>query len=125
MAAEKIFLIGMMGSGKSFWTKKIAKWIKAAGYDLDSLIEMNEKNKRKAEIEKILYGNTLIKTTNHSHDELINNSKYKKFRYNKFIFKIKNYVNSLFCGPMYINYKIFIPNKYELLYYSNYFHVYL
>jgi hypothetical protein len=42
-------------------------------------IEMNEKNKRKAEIEKILYGNTLIKTTNHSHDELINNSKYKKF----------------------------------------------
>ena len=42
MAAEKIFLIGMMGSGKSFWTKKIAKWIKAAGYDLDSLIEMNE-----------------------------------------------------------------------------------
>lgn len=42
MAAEKIFLIGMMGSGKSYWTKKIAKWIKAAGYDLDSLIEMNE-----------------------------------------------------------------------------------
>jgi shikimate kinase len=42
MAAEKIFLIGMMGSGKSFWTKKIAKWIKSAGYDLDSLIEMNE-----------------------------------------------------------------------------------
>ena len=49
----------------------------------------------------------------------------KKIRCNKFIFKIKNYVNSLFCGPMYINYKIFIPNKYELLYYSNYFHVYL
>ena len=42
MAAEKIFLIGMMGSGKSFWTKKISKWIKSAGYDLDSLIEMNE-----------------------------------------------------------------------------------
>jgi len=42
MAAEKIFLIGMMGSGKSFWTKKIAKWIKSAGYDLDDLIEMNE-----------------------------------------------------------------------------------
>jgi len=42
MAADKIFLIGMMGSGKSFWTKKIAKWIKSAGYDLDSLIEMNE-----------------------------------------------------------------------------------
>jgi shikimate kinase len=42
MAAEKIFLVGMMGSGKSYWTKKIAKWIKSAGYDLDSLIEMNE-----------------------------------------------------------------------------------
>ena len=42
MAAEKIFLIGMMGAGKSYWTKKIAKWIKSAGYDLDSLIEMNE-----------------------------------------------------------------------------------
>ena len=42
MAAEKIFLVGMMGSGKSYWTKKIAKWIKSAGYDLDHLIEMNE-----------------------------------------------------------------------------------
>lgn len=42
MAADKIFLIGMMGSGKSYWTKKIAKWIKSASYDLDSLIEMNE-----------------------------------------------------------------------------------
>ena len=42
MAAEKIFLIGMMGSGKTFWTKKIAKWIKCAGYDLDDLIEMTE-----------------------------------------------------------------------------------
>lgn len=42
MAAEKIFLIGMMGSGKSHWTQKIAKWIKSAGYDLDDLIEMNE-----------------------------------------------------------------------------------
>ena len=42
MAAEKIFLVGMMGSGKSHWTKKIAKWIKSGGYDLDDLIEMNE-----------------------------------------------------------------------------------
>lgn len=42
MAADKIFLIGMMGSGKSFWKKKISKWIQAAGYDLDDLIEMNE-----------------------------------------------------------------------------------
>jgi len=42
MAAEKVFLIGMMGSGKSFWSAKIAKWIKAGGYDLDDLIEMME-----------------------------------------------------------------------------------
>jgi shikimate kinase len=42
MVAEKIFLVGMMGSGKSYWTKKMAKWIKSAGYDLDYLIEMNE-----------------------------------------------------------------------------------
>jgi shikimate kinase len=42
MAAEKIFLIGMMGSGKSYWTGKIAKWIKSGAYDLDTLIELNE-----------------------------------------------------------------------------------
>jgi shikimate kinase len=42
MAAEKVFLIGLMGSGKSYWSKKISKWIKSAGYDLDALIEMNE-----------------------------------------------------------------------------------
>ena len=42
MAAEKIFLIGLMGSGKSYWAKKMSKWIKSAGYDLDALIEMNE-----------------------------------------------------------------------------------
>jgi shikimate kinase len=42
MAAEKVFLIGMMGSGKSFWSTKMAKWIKAGGYDLDDLIEMME-----------------------------------------------------------------------------------
>lgn len=42
MAAEKVFLIGMMGAGKSFWSSKIAKWIKSGGYDLDDLIEMME-----------------------------------------------------------------------------------
>ena len=42
MAAEKIFLIGMMGAGKSYWSQKMAKWIKSGGYDLDYLIEMNE-----------------------------------------------------------------------------------
>jgi len=42
MAADKIFLIGMMGAGKSYWAQKMAKWNKSVGYDLDSLIEMNE-----------------------------------------------------------------------------------
>jgi shikimate kinase len=42
MAAELIFLIGMMGSGKSHWLKQMAKWNKSVGYDLDALIEMNE-----------------------------------------------------------------------------------
>ena len=42
MGAEKIFLIGMMGSGKSHWLKQMAKWNKSVGYDLDALIEMNE-----------------------------------------------------------------------------------
>ena len=42
MAAERIFLIGMMGSGKSHWLKQMAKWNKTVGYDLDALIEMNE-----------------------------------------------------------------------------------
>ncbi|MBP7939994.1 MAG: shikimate kinase, partial [Sediminibacterium sp.] len=42
MAAERIFLIGMMGAGKSHWLKQMAKWNKSVGYDLDALIEMNE-----------------------------------------------------------------------------------
>jgi shikimate kinase len=42
MAADKIFLIGMMGSGKSYWIQKMAKWNKCVGFDLDALIEMNE-----------------------------------------------------------------------------------
>ena len=42
MAAERIFLIGMMGAGKSHWLKQLAKWNKSVGYDLDALIEMNE-----------------------------------------------------------------------------------
>lgn len=42
MAAERIFLIGMMGAGKSHWLKSLAKWNKSVGYDLDALIEMNE-----------------------------------------------------------------------------------
>jgi shikimate kinase len=38
----RIFLIGMMGSGKSYWTKKLSKKLKCGGYDLDYLVEMNE-----------------------------------------------------------------------------------
>ncbi|RFM28829.1 shikimate kinase [Deminuibacter soli] len=38
----KLFLIGMMGTGKSHWTKYLSKKTKLAGYDLDYLIEMNE-----------------------------------------------------------------------------------
>lgn len=39
---SKIFLIGMMGSGKSYWVKKLSKQLKVGGYDLDSLIESVE-----------------------------------------------------------------------------------
>ena len=38
----KIFLIGMMGSGKSFWAEKLKKKLKVPAYDLDALIEMME-----------------------------------------------------------------------------------
>lgn len=38
----KIFLIGMMGSGKSFWSKKLSKKLKVGNYDLDFLIESHE-----------------------------------------------------------------------------------
>jgi shikimate kinase len=35
----KIFLIGMMGSGKSYWCQLLAKKLKCGAYDLDQLIE--------------------------------------------------------------------------------------
>ncbi|MES2332811.1 MAG: shikimate kinase [Bacteroidota bacterium] len=38
----KIFLIGMMGTGKSHWCKKLSKKLKTGGYDLDFLIESHE-----------------------------------------------------------------------------------
>lgn len=38
----KIFLIGMMGSGKSYWSRVLAKKLKTGGYDLDFLIESHE-----------------------------------------------------------------------------------
>jgi len=38
----KIFLVGMMGSGKSYFTKLLSKKLKVGGYDLDHLIEAFE-----------------------------------------------------------------------------------
>lgn len=38
----KLFLIGMMGTGKSYWSKKLSKKLKTGGYDLDFLIESHE-----------------------------------------------------------------------------------
>lgn len=38
----KLFLIGMMGSGKSYWSRQLAKKLKTGGYDLDFLIESHE-----------------------------------------------------------------------------------
>lgn len=38
----KIFLLGMMGTGKSYWTKKLSKKLRTGGYDLDFLIESDE-----------------------------------------------------------------------------------
>jgi shikimate kinase len=38
----KIFLLGMMGTGKSHWSKQLGKKLKTGGYDLDFLIESDE-----------------------------------------------------------------------------------
>ncbi len=38
----KIFLIGMMGTGKTYWGRKLSKKLKVGGYDLDFLIESHE-----------------------------------------------------------------------------------
>jgi shikimate kinase len=38
----KLFLIGMMGAGKSHWSKKISRKLNVGGYDLDFLIESHE-----------------------------------------------------------------------------------
>lgn len=40
----KLFLIGMMGTGKTYWSKLLAKKLKVGGYDLDFLIESHEEN---------------------------------------------------------------------------------
>lgn len=38
----KIFLVGMMGAGKTYVGKEIAKKLKLRWYDLDALVEMHE-----------------------------------------------------------------------------------
>lgn len=38
----RLFLIGMMGSGKTYWAEKLKKKFKIPAYDLDALIEMME-----------------------------------------------------------------------------------
>jgi len=38
----KLFLIGMMGTGKSHWAKKLSKKLKTGGFDLDYLVEFHE-----------------------------------------------------------------------------------
>ncbi|MBV9987580.1 MAG: shikimate kinase [Chitinophagaceae bacterium] len=38
----KIFLLGMMGTGKTYWSKILGKKLKIGGYDLDFLIESHE-----------------------------------------------------------------------------------
>ncbi len=40
--ATRIFLTGMMGSGKSYWCKKLASALKTGAYDLDTIIELTE-----------------------------------------------------------------------------------
>jgi shikimate kinase len=36
---KKIFLIGMMGAGKSFWKNHLCNQYQLKGYDLDFMIE--------------------------------------------------------------------------------------
>jgi shikimate kinase len=39
VARKKIYLVGMMGSGKSFWAGKLGHYFSLPAYDLDKLIE--------------------------------------------------------------------------------------
>ncbi|TDH25679.1 shikimate kinase [Segetibacter sp. 3557_3] len=39
---KKIFLIGLMGSGKTYWAEKLKRKLKVAAYDLDNLVEIME-----------------------------------------------------------------------------------
>jgi shikimate kinase len=38
----RIFLVGMMGSGKTYWADKLKKKLKIPAYDLDNLVEIME-----------------------------------------------------------------------------------
>lgn len=48
----KLFLIGMMGSGKSYWSKRLAEQLQLKYFDLDSIIEQNCKLKINAIFEQ-------------------------------------------------------------------------
>ncbi len=41
-ATLRFFLVGLMGSGKTYWSKKLAKQYNLTAYDLDSVITENE-----------------------------------------------------------------------------------
>lgn len=41
---EKIFLIGMMGCGKTYWGKRLSKSLEIPVFDLDNLVEKSEGN---------------------------------------------------------------------------------
>lgn len=41
-AHPRIFLLGMMGAGKTYWAEKLKKKLKIPAYDLDTLVEMME-----------------------------------------------------------------------------------
>ncbi|MCA6497827.1 MAG: hypothetical protein IM558_08835 [Chitinophagaceae bacterium] len=39
---KKIFLVGLMGSGKTYWKNRLSKKYKIRGFDLDNIIETFE-----------------------------------------------------------------------------------
>jgi len=60
----KIFLIGLMGSGKTFWAKKLSAVLKIPAFDLDHEIEKTEGKKQStARIPK--WSPTLVLTDRH------------------------------------------------------------
>ena len=58
----------------------LRKYIQDSGDKYNKLlIKINDDIKRKQDIQNILYGKALIKTTNHSVNDLINNCKRRGF----------------------------------------------